>query len=90
MNRISRISRRNIINILINGFDEMTLLGDSHCHYAFYCLLNPLEFLKRLYPLKKLSSKDSRGRNVDKDIWVHTTPHPVDYSEGWGFENDWF
>lgn len=90
MNRITNLTRRDIFKALRSGFDEDVGFDILHYSYDFWGELNPVEFLNRLYPLKNLPSKDSRYRNAEEDIHVHTIAHPDDYQEGWVFDDDRF
>ena len=90
MNRITSITRRDVIKALIEGFDDDVGLGSIHHSYDFWGELDPVNFLNRLYSLEDLPSKDSRYSNAEEDIHVHTIAHPEDYPKGWVFDDDRF
>lgn len=90
MNRITSVTRRDVIKALIEGFDDDVGLGDIHYSYDFWGELAPVDFLNRLYSLKDLPSKDSRYSNAEEDIHIHTVAHPEDYAKGWVFDDDRF
>ena len=90
MNKITSITRRVIISTLTNGFDEDIGFDVIHHAYNLFGVMNPVEFLSRLYPLRKLQSKDSRYDNAEDDICKHTVVNPEDYPIGWVFEDDRF
>lgn len=91
MNRITSITRKDIIATLQTGFDEDIGFGFvAHHSYSFWGTLSPVEFLKRLYPLDELPSTDPRYSNAEADIYAHTVLNPDDYPEGWIFEDERF
>lgn len=47
-----------------------------------------MDFLKRLYPLEKWESKDSRVDNAEEEITMHTSNG--DYPEDWIFDDERF
>lgn len=57
--------------------------------YPFYGRLSEMDFLKRIYDLKKMPSYDSRFENAEDDIWQHTINND-DYEKGWVFEDKRF
>lgn len=87
-NRISRITRRNIFETLINGFKIDYGFYDTKIYYNFWGRLNTIEFLNRIYSLKDLPSYDDRYENAESDIRVHTITFPHDYEEDWLFYDD--
>ena len=90
MNRITNLTRRDIIEVLTLGFD-IDMLFDSY-HYVFYFWgrMTTVELLNRLYPLKELPSLDSRYKNAEEDINVHTIVNPNDYPDNWLFVDERF
>jgi len=48
--------------------------------------MKDIEFLDRLYPLKKMKSEDSRYENAYGDIWQHTENN-LDYERNWVFRD---
>lgn len=74
---LSRDVRRNIL-------DGMRLEG-----VLWRGALDDLEFLSRLYDLKKLSSHDSRFKDAAGDIWQHTVNND-DWEADWVFGDERF
>ena len=73
MNNITEITKRDIFELFRTGYVENNwLLGDEKCFYPYHGRLTEIEFLKKLYPLDKMSSSDSRFENAEGDIWQHT------------------
>ncbi len=87
-NKITTVTRRDIRTLLINGWNEDMYWETTHHHYLIWGLLNPLEFLSRLYPLDTLPSYDSRYENATIDIHVHTVVNPNDYEADWFWTDD--
>lgn len=87
-NFITSITRRDVSNLLINGWDEFAIFGnDEHRYYNIWGVLTPHEFLNRLFPLETLPSLDLRLSNASEDIFHHTVVNPNDYTDDW-FWND--
>jgi hypothetical protein len=89
MNRISEITKRDILNLLKDGFyiDEGFFVKE---HYSpYHGLINEIDFLKRLYDLESMPSADPRFSNAEDDIWQHTINN-YDYEYCWVFEDDRF
>ena len=90
MNRITKVTRRDIFDILSNGIDVENYITSTHYRYDYCGRLSIIEFLNRLYPLKSMPSKDPRYENAEKDIYIHTVVNPNDYDEDWLFHDDRF
>lgn len=90
MNRITQVTRRDIFDLLSDGFDEPFGFEVLHYEYDFFGRMTTVEFLNRLYPLKNMPSYDSRYSNAEEDIYIHTITNPYDYPEGWLFNDDRF
>lgn len=60
MIKISEITKRDIFDIFRVDFVN------------YYGRLNEIEFLKRIYNLKKMPSTDSIFENAEGDIWQYT------------------
>ena len=91
MNRISMVTRRDIRDLIIGGKNEEQFWGEPvHHKYFFWGRLNPVEFLKRLYPLHEMPTLDSRCKNAEADIHLHTVVNPDDYADGWVFDDKRF
>lgn len=90
MNRITSLTRRDIIEALTLGFDIDMLFDSHHYSFCFWGRMTTVEFLNRLYPLKELPSLDSRYKNAEEDISVHTMLNPNDYPDNWLFVDERF
>lgn len=88
--RITNLTRRDIRDVLTRGFDDESYFSSTHYYYDFWGRLNTIEFLNRLYPLKKMHSTDSRYNNAEEDIYIHTITNPYDYPDDWLFTDDRF
>lgn len=75
MEKLSEITRRDIIDLLYSGMQtkEFSYLG--RC--------DEVSFFSRLYNLSNLDSTDSRFKNANGDIWQHTINN-----DDWDW--DWF
>ena len=102
MNQITEVTRRDIFDILSNGFTYTELVDRPHpdffdykeaidCHVKieYWGSLNILSFLKRLYPLNKLPSNTSHFTDAEGEIRQHTV-YNDDYESNWVFEDDRF
>jgi hypothetical protein cdifQCD-2_16846 len=90
MRNITEITKRDIFDILTNGIEYV----DAFCEtitefYPYYGRLEEIEFLNRLYKLKRIKSYDSRFINAEEDIWQHTVNNQ-DYPYNWIFTDDRF
>lgn len=70
MNAISKITRRDIFDVLTNGIEEFSFLDTKRIPFWFWGSLSPVEFLKRLYQLDQMESLDSRYQNAEIDIYI--------------------
>jgi hypothetical protein len=91
MNNITEITKRDIFELLINGYTEYGFLFDSTTKitYLYYGRLTEIEFLNKLYPLDEMPSNDSRFKNANDDIIQHTVSNQ-DWESGWVFYDDRF
>ena len=89
MKQITEITRRDIFSLFKYGKNIPDFFEDSHITYTYYGRMTELDFLKRIYDLKKLPSKDNRFEDAEGDIWQHTINND-DYESGWVFEDERF
>lgn len=92
MKQITEITRRDLIDLLINEFNFIILPSDKREFYdtrTFYYhgVLSEIDFLKRLYPLNELPSSDRRYSNAEGDIIQHTVSND-DWDIDWVFHDD--
>jgi hypothetical protein len=89
MNRISEITKLDIIDLFQNGMEIIDLFETKNVKYFYYGRLDELEFLKRLYDLKAMPSFDSRFPDAESDIIQHTVNND-DYPFCWVFTDERF
>ncbi|MDF2923888.1 MAG: hypothetical protein K0R57_2802 [Paenibacillaceae bacterium] len=89
MNSISEITKRDILDLFKFGLDITILWETEKVQYNYFGRLEEIEFLKRLYDLKRMQSLDSRYHNAQDDIWKHTVNNE-DYPFCWVFEDERF
>ena len=88
LRKISGITRRDIFDLFINGINQDFFWGEEKIYYPYYGRLEIVDFLKRLYPLEKWESQDSRADNAEEEITMHT--RNGDYQEDWIFDDERF
>lgn len=89
MNRISEITKRDILDIFRKGIDIPNIWETQRITYNYFGRLEEIEFLKRIYNLKNMPSFDSRFSDAESDIYQHTVNND-DYSFCWVFEDTRF
>ena len=102
MHNITEVTRRDIIDIIRNGFVgnepqtkldyyEREYVDESSTEYkiCYYGRLEEIDFLSRLYNLKTMPSNDSRFRNALGDIQQHTINND-DWEADWVFTDSRF
>lgn len=102
VNRITGITKRDIFEMIMYGINDTIFVrvpnSDFKEYYkdenvthemTLYGRLDEIEFLKRLYPLDKMESYDSRYSNAEGDIWQHTVNND-DYGLLWVFKDEIF
>jgi len=89
VNRISEITKRDILDLFKNGIDIPDFWDTQRVTYNYFGRLEEIEFLQRLYNLKSMPSLDSRFPDAESDIWQHTGNNN-DYPFCWVFEDERF
>ncbi|WP_425803409.1 hypothetical protein ACHOLT_17870 [Desulfitobacterium sp. Sab5] len=89
MNRISEITKRDILDLFRSGIDIDDFWDEKRVTYPYFGRMEEIEFIKRLYDLKSMQSFDSRFPDAEGDIWQHTVNND-DYSFCWVFEDERF
>ena len=89
MNRITEITKRDILDLFRNGLEIDDLFETKTVKYYYFGRLDEIDFLKRIYDLKKIPSNDSRFKDAEGDIWQHTVNND-DYPFCWVFEDERF
>lgn len=89
MNSITDLTRRDIYEAFRDGvretfFDEIRII-----EYPYYGRLDEIDFLKRIYDLKKMPPKYSSYKNAEEDIIKHAVVND-DYPYCWVFEDERF
>lgn len=89
MNKITEITRRDIIDIIRSGCSGMH--EEIKCEYimCYHGRLTELDFLSRIYDLKSMKSTDSRFKDAEGDIRQHTINND-DWDENWVFSDPRF
>ena len=72
MNRITEITKRDILDLFQNGLEIDEFFQTRTVTYNYYGRLEEIDFLKRLYDLERMPSFDSRFVSAEQDIWQHT------------------
>lgn len=88
MANISSITRRDIFDLFKYGMEKEDLWNNENICYSYYGRFEILDFLKRLYDLKEMNSKDSRFDNAEDEITMHT--RNGDYFDCWLFNDERF
>lgn len=88
LGNISSITRRDIIDLFKNGITEDNWLVEETVYYPYYGRFDIVDFLKRLYKLDTWESEDSRLKNAEQEITMHT--RNGDYSDNWIFDDERF
>lgn len=89
MNRITEITKRDILDLFRNGLEIDEFFGTKTICYYYFGRMKELDFLKRVYDLGNMPSNDSRFENAEQDIWQHTVIND-DYPDCWVFEDERF
>lgn len=94
MNKISEITRQDIIDIIRNGFYETAdIFGETvtrdKIYMPYYGRLDEITFLSRLYDLESLPSYDTRYKDALGDISCHIRFGDYD-DECWFFQDKRF
>jgi len=82
---ISEVTRRNIFDELRVAID--CVLGPEYV--VWHGRLDEIEFLKRIFDLDALPSKDPRMKNAREDIWQHRYNNN-DWGDDWVFFDERF
>lgn len=85
MKKITEITKRDIIDLLVHGKEELF----ETIHLPLYGRLDELSFLKRLYNLSILPSTDGRFKDAEGDIIQHTLNND-DWDADWVFYDQRF
>lgn len=85
MKRITEITKRDIIDLLVNGKEYVI----ETYFLPLYGRLDELSFLKRIYNLSEMPSTDSRFKDAEGDIIQHTINNE-DWESNWVFYDDRF
>lgn len=81
-NKISEITRQDIIDLYILGFHNDETDEDEKCFWSGK--LEEPDFLARIYDLKSMKSTDSRFKDAYGDIYQHRVNNS-DWDEDWVF-----
>ncbi|WP_099157559.1 hypothetical protein [Virgibacillus ndiopensis] len=89
MNRISEITKRDILDLFQYGIDIDEVFETKRVTYHYFGQMDEIDFLSRLYDLKSMPSSDSRFSDAEGEIWQHTVNND-DYPYCWVFEDERF
>ena len=89
LHHITEITRLDILDLFKNGVDVGWWLDNNIQTYPYHGRLREIDFLKRLYPLDKMKSDDSRFQNLEEVIFQHTVNND-DYETNWIFTDERF
>ena len=89
VNRISEITKRDILDLFHNGIDIDEFFETKKVTYFYFGRMEEIEFLRRLYDLKSMPSLDSKFPDAESDILQHTVNND-DYPFCWVFEDERF
>lgn len=89
MNRITEITKYDILDLFVNGLENDDFFAPARITYPYYGRLEELQFLERLYELKNMPSLDSRYSDAEGDIRQHTVNND-DYPFCWVFSDERF
>ena len=91
MNNITELTKRDIFELLKNGYTEHVSFSnyERHINYCYYGRLEEIDFLRKLYPLAKMPGKYDTYENAEQDIIKHTIAND-DYEFCWVFTDDRF
>lgn len=89
MNRISEITRRDILDLFRLGIKKIVYFDLETLVYSYHGRLKEIDFLRRLYDLDRMPSLDSRYKDAEGDVWQHTINNN-DYPVCWVFDDERF
>lgn len=89
MNRITEITKGDILDLFRNGLVIDDFFETKTVKYYYFGRLKEIDFLKRIYDLKNMQSSDSRFKDAEADIKYHIENND-DYLFGWVFEDERF
>lgn len=89
VNRISEITKRDILDLFRNGIEIDEFFGTKKITYFYFGRMEEIEFLRRLYDLKSMPSLDSRFTDAEGDI-LHHTVNNDEYPFCWVFDDERF
>lgn len=87
MKKITSITRHNIFDLFRNGLE--CPYTEEKLQYVYFGRLSEIDFLRRLYPIEKMHSRDKRFKTLEDEIIQHRINND-DYEENWIFYDDRF
>lgn len=88
MDRISKVTRRDIFDLFKNGIEQEILFAKRIVKYSYYGRLDEVEFLERALGFDSIEVYDSRCENAKQYIQMHI--RGGDYPKNWIFDDDRF
>jgi len=86
-NKISDVTRREIIDLINTGFRDTNVFEDIKINW--YGKLEETTFLSRIFDLSKMRSTDNRFSDATGDIWQHRVNNH-DWDDDWVFYDSRF
>ena len=70
MNRITKITKRDILNTLLYSYNDMYLMTYDRIRFNMFGLCKPLYFIDSLYDLKDLPSTSKKYKNCKEELFA--------------------
>lgn len=90
MEKITKLTKRNILSLFKNGFYVDEGFCNNYIKYNYIGIYeNEIDFLERIYNLEEMPSFDDRYSNAKGDIYCHSVLND-DYESCWVFNDKRF
>lgn len=70
MNRITNITKRDILNTLLHSYNDMNWIARDMIRFNMFGLCKPLYFIDSLYDLKELPSYSKKYKNCREELFA--------------------
>lgn len=70
MNRITNITKRDILDTLLNSTNDMNLLAYNRIRFNMFGLCKPLIFIDTIYDLRNLPSSNKKYKNCREELFA--------------------
>lgn len=78
MNRITNITKRDILDTLLHSTNDMNLMTYDRVRFNVFGLCNPLYFIDSLYDLKDLPSSSKKYKNFREELFAIANNYSYD------------